>query len=618
MNPALVDVERFLAQTPPFDALDPVLRRRAAESFDAAYHRRGATLLRIGGSNRQLFLIRRGAVEAHDTRDHLVGRYAEGESFGLQSLLSGKPVRFRITLIEDALIWTMDKAAFDRLRDSDRAFDDFYIRSLEERLTAALRENDAERQTSTLFMTPLGELARRQPISVTPSTSIADAARTMATHGVSSLLIGNDDVIEGILTDRDLRNRVLAQGRDASGPVREVMTPDPVTLDASSPVLAGIVAMAGRGIHHLPLTRDGGVVGMVTTRDLLSLQTHHPLYLAARIQKQTSVAGVIEVCQGVPRLFELALSSGLRAEEVPRVLTTITDTVTRRLIHLAEAELGPAPTPWAWLAFGSQARGEQSLKTDQDNGIVYADHAPAEADAYFQALAKFVCDGLAACGYDYCPGRIMATTPDWRQPLAGWIAHFANWTRLPDPEAVLRVSIFFDLRGIHGDGRLVARLHETIAEYGAGDDKAVFLSALARQAADYDIPLGFFRRFVLAGQGEHRETLEIKAAGLLPLTDLVRVRALQGGVTVAATRDRLARLVDKGVMQRADADRLDGAHRLLSGLRVRLHADLVRRGQAPHNHLNVPALSHAERAALRDAFVVVREAQRALKLDFPM
>lgn len=616
MSTPLVDVEQFLAQTPPFDTLDAAARTRAARSFEIIYLRKGTELLRIGENNQTLYLIRRGAVEAHDRHDNLVGRYGEGDSFGLQSLLSGKPVRFRITLIEDGLIWCMGKADFDALRAGSTSFDDFYIRSLEERLVGALREIEGSSQTTTMFMTPLGELARREPILVTPDTSIAAAAAIMRDHGVSSLLIGDSDTLAGIVTDRDLRNRVLAEGRDPAMPVGTIMTASPLTLDADSPVLTGIVAMAGRGIHHLPLVRGDKVVGMVTTRDLLSLQTHHPIYLAARIQKQATVEGVVEECQRIPRLFELMLTSGMRAEEVPRVLTTISDAVTRRLIRLAEEALGPAPAPWAWLAFGSQAREEQSLKTDQDNGIVYADDSPPDAGAYFEQLAHFVCDGLDACGYPYCPGGIMATTANWRQPLSVWMRNFSDWAGEPDPQAVLQVSIFFDLRGIHGDRELVGRIRQAMADCTQGTGKAVFLAALAREAGKYEVPLGFFRRFVLESRGSHRETLEIKAAGLMPLTDLVRVRALEGGVTVPATRDRLAALVAAGAMSSDDGDRLSGAHRLLSGLRVRLHADLIRQGEAPHNHLDVRRLSHAERSALRDAFVVVRDAQRALNLDF--
>jgi CBS domain-containing protein len=617
MSNPLADVESFLQQTPPFDLLDAQLLRRAAAAFEAVYRRSGTELLEIGAQNDQLFLIRRGAVEAHDKDDNLVGRFGEGESFGLQSLLTGKPVRFRVRLIEDGLLWMMPRSAFDQLRAASQAFDTFYIRSLEDRLMSAIQSGPGRSRTQTLFMTPMGELVAREPVMVPPHTTIAAAAKRMSEQGISSLLIHEDDRVTGIITDRDLRNRVLAQGRDPAQAVTSIMTADPLTLDASTPVLAGILAMAGRGIHHLPLARDGRVVGMVTTRDLMSLQTHHPLYLAAQLQKQESVQGLVETCRRVPKLFELMLSSGIRPEEVPRVLTMITDTVTRTLIGLAQKELGPAPAPFAWLAFGSQAREEQSLKTDQDNGIVYADDAPPGAAEYFRQLAQFVCDGLDACGYPYCPGDIMASNPKWRQPLSGWLKHFAEWARLPDPGAVLQVSIFFDLRGIYGDDALVQRVRRALAECASGSGKAVFLAALARQAASYDVPLGFFRRFVLESKGEHKETLEIKAAGLLPLTDMVRMLALQGGVTVPGTQDRIAQLVDAGKMSRRDADRLAGAHRLLSGLRVRIHAEQIRKGEEPHNHLRVRSISHAERAALKDAFLVIREAQKGLALDFP-
>lgn len=617
MSNPLADVESFLKDTPPFDLLDPPLLHRAAASIEAVYRRKGTVLLEIGDQNRLLFIIRRGAVEAHDADGNLIDRYGEGESFGLQSLLTGKPVRFRIRMIEDGLVWMMPRTAFDELRTHSGEFDAFYIRSLEERLTAALQTGASRSSTQTLFMTPMGELARRAPISVTPDTTISTAARKMSEQGISSLLVNEGENLRGIVTDRDLRNRVLAVGRDPAEPVTAIMTSQPLTLDASSPVLAGILAMASRGIHHLPLTREDRVVGMVTTRDLMSLQTHHPLYLAAQLQKQDTVEGLAELCGRVPKLFELVLASGIRAEEVPKVLTMISDTVTRTLIGIAEAQLGPPPAPYAWLAFGSQAREEQSLKTDQDNGLVYADDAPADADRYFKALAKLVCDGLDACGYPYCPGKIMATTDKWRQPLAGWQKHFAEWAALPDPKAVLSVSIFFDLRPVYGERALTGGIRQAMAACSSGRGKAVFLSALARQAASYDVPLGFFRRFVLESRGEHKETLDIKASGLMPLTDLVRARALVGGVTVPGTQDRLAQLLAGGKISRRDADRLAGAHRLLAGLRVRLHADLVRRGESPHNHLDVNAISHAERAALKDAFLVIREAQKGMALDFP-
>ena len=426
MSNPLVDIEAFLRETPPFDLLGPTLQRRAAASIEASYRRKGSVILEIGDRNDHLWLVRRGAVEAHDRAGTLVGRYGEGESFGLQSLLTGMPVRYGITLIEDGLVWSMPRIAFDQLRGQSDAFDKFFLRSLEERLTSALQGRTSSGQT--LFMTPMGELVHRGPVSVGPETTIADCARQMANSGISSLLVRTEDGLRGIVTDRDLRNRVLAQSRDPSRPVSEIMTSGPLTLDASSPVVEGILAMAGRGIHHLPLTGDGEVVGMVTTRDLMSLQTQHPIYIAAQMQKQETVEGLAAICRRVPKLFELLLASGMRAEQVPKILSMISDTVTRQLVGFAEARLGPAPAPYAWLSFGSQAREEQSLKTDQDNGLVFADDAPAEAGDYFRELAGLVCDGLDACGYPYCP-RADSARP-WVTAAAGR-GGGSSWRRWP-------------------------------------------------------------------------------------------------------------------------------------------------------------------------------------------
>src|SRR5512134_738451 len=201
MGNPLADVEKFLEETPPFDLLDPLLRNHAAASIEAVYQRKGTVLLEIGDVNQDLHIIRRGAVEAHDRHGNFVGRYGERESFGLQSLLTGKPVRFRITLIEDGLIWTMPRVAFDGLRANSPEFDTFYICSLEERLIAAVQPRKSSGQT--LFMTPMGELIRCEPVVVAPRTTIAEAARKMSRHGVSSLLVNDGDRLCGIVTDRD-------------------------------------------------------------------------------------------------------------------------------------------------------------------------------------------------------------------------------------------------------------------------------------------------------------------------------------------------------------------------------------------------------------------------------
>jgi CBS domain-containing protein len=463
-------------------------------------------------------------------------------------------------------------------------------------------------------VTPVGRLGRREPISIAPSASIREAARLMSERGVSSLLVGDPGEMIGIVTDRDLRNRVLAAGRDPTDPVSTIMSREPISLEASRPVFEAFLAMAARGIHHLPLTEDGRPVGMVTTRDLVSLQTQHPLYLVREVHKQETVAGLVEVCGRMPRMFALLLQSGARAEDVMRMLTALTDAVTKRLLQLAESKFGSAPMPYAWLAFGSQARCEQGPHTDQDNGMLLARAPLGDEAAYFRSLSEFVCAGLDACGYVYCKGGIMAQTDQWRQPLPVWQGYFETWMRTPEPKALLHASIFFDQRCVAGDRGLLDALQASVfAEPGR---HGIFLAMLARHALGHPVPLGLFRRFVLEHHGEHRDTLDLKKSGALPLTDLLRVRAIAAGIREPGALARIDGLRQRGRMASTDANELSAAFRLLARVRLEHQAQQFEAGEAADNRLNPSHLNRIDRDALRDAFLVVRQAQAALANEY--
>lgn len=607
-SPELAEVIDFLRGHAPFDRLSPEQLESAARRMEIIYRRRGEVLLSIGESNSALAVIRRGAVEVHDGSGRLINRLAEGESYGLPSLLTGKPVRNRVTLIEDGLIYLLPVADFNALRATNPRFEQHFVCTLEERMRLAAET--ASGGGNELLVTPVGRLGSRMPVMVAPGSSIREAARLMSERGVSSILIGDPEHMAGIITDRDLRNRVLAAGLDPAEPVERIMTPDPTHLDVDRAVFEAFLVMANRGIHHLPLTRDGKPAGMITTRDLVSLQTQHPLYLVRQVQKQDSVEGMVEVCGRMPKMFSLLLDNGARPEDVTRMLSALTDAVTRQLLRMAEEKFGPPPMPYAWLAFGSQARNEQGPHTDQDNGLLLAE-TPDEAGAdYFEAMSKFVCSGLDACGYVYCNGDIMAQNPRWRQPLEVWRGYFRSWMHEPDPKALLHASIFFDQRCVAGDRSLFDALQASLFE--GAPRHGIFLAILAKHALTHEVPLGLFRRFVVEHRGEHRDTLDIKKAGSLPLNDLLRVRALAAGIREPGSLARIDGLRKLGKMVESDAAEMEAAFRLLGRLKLEHQAAQLAAGEKPDNRINPSQLTRIDRDALRDAFLVIRQAQQVL------
>jgi CBS domain-containing protein len=605
------DVLEFLRAQAPFSALPEAALVACAGELEAIYRRRGEVVLDLGVGNDSLPIIRKGAVEVSDDQGRLVLRLAEGDSFAFNALLTGEPTRFRYTLLEDALIWRLPAARFHALRRQFPAFDRFFLRTLEERLLAAARAP----QGNALFATTLAEIASRPPQMLPATASIREAAQAMASRRISSLLIGTAEDLQGIVTDRDLRNRVLAAGLAPERPVADIMTPDPIGLGADADAFAALLVMLDRRIHHLPVRgADGAVLGVVTSRDLLALQTEHPLYLIRELGLAADVPALKATLERLPELSARLLSAGADGAGLPKVLTALNDAIARRLLELAREQMGPPPAPFAWLSFGSQARAEQTLYTDQDNGLVVADGANPN-DPWFVELARFVCAGLDACGQRFCDGGIMASNPAWRLDLSGWQRQFRTWIAQPNPDALLRASIFFDLRPVAGDAALGRALLDTLAAIGRHD--AMFLGILARQSLQHEVPLGVFRRFVVQRDGAHRDRLDLKRAGLLPLTEMVRVRALAAGLAATAgTRDRLIALAAAGRLAAGDADALGHAFDLFTRLRLVHQLHQLRAGEAADNWIDPDALPGPDRAALRDAFGLVRNAQAALAAEF--
>jgi CBS domain-containing protein len=331
------------------------------------------------------------------------------------------------------------------------------------------------------------------------------------------------------------------------------------------------------------------------------------------VWKQDDVAGLVAVSRRLPQMVATLVEADARARDIGRVVTTVSDALTQRLLELAEARLGAPPVPYAWLALGSQARREQTAHSDQDNALLLDDAFDADAhDAYFQDLAAFVCDGLDACGFVYCPGEVMATTDRWRQPLAAWKKTFDGWITEPRPKALMHTSIFFDLRAVYGEMGLGRELRRFFLD--ASESNSIFLASLSVNALDFKPPLGFFRQFVLEKKGEHADTLDLKHKGVVPIVDLARVHTLAHGLDAVGTEERLDRLAaTKGTLSAEDAANLRDAHEFIAMTRLRHQAEQIKRGEAPDNYVAPDALSPFERRHLKDAFKIVSRMQSALE-----
>lgn len=613
MDIELIEIRDFLKIHHPFDLLPDEALEVLPKSIEVRYARRGTVLFQPGEENGFLWVVRTGAVETLDPDGNLLARLSEGECFGVRAILRGVAVN-RCEAIEDSLLYLLPVAEFNNLREKYPQFAFFFAPMGGDRLRSAQEHSHQNGQEDDmgLVTTKIRDLLRRQgPVTIEPEMSIQQAAQKMSNEGVSCLLVTKDETIVGIVTDKDLRNRVVAKGFDIGKPLRDIMTENPICIDAEDYLFDAMLLMSQKNIRHLPVMDGGRAAGVITNTNIVQKQSTSMVYLVGDIYKRDTIEGLQDVVKQVPTMVMNLVNGGASAHNVGHVVSTVTDAIATRLIQMAEEELGQAPIPYAWIIMGSEARYEQTALSDQDNGIILDDsYDEALHGDYFRALAKFVCDGLDACGYIYCPGDVMATNDKWRQPLSVWKRYFSKWIDTPEPEALMLSSIFFDMRALHGEAGLYEDLRKFVIEKSTGN--RIFLSFMAGNALSHQPPLGFFKNFVLIRGGEHNHTFDLKHNGVVPIIDLARTYALDVGLSEINTEDRLKAAVERKVISQAGANDLLDALEFISITRLRHQAKQIQNGEKADNFMAPDDMSHFERNHLKDAFNVVKTMQSAL------
>jgi CBS domain-containing protein len=462
-----------------------------------------------------------------------------------------------------------------------------------------------------LMTTPVRALIRRAPVTVPPTVSIRVAAELMREQRVSSVLLVEQGLLFGLVTDRDLRNRAVAAGLDTALPVLEIATVAPLTIPIDSPGFEALLLMARHNVHHVPVMDGQRIAGMLTATDLTEQHSTSAVYMVGEIHKQTSIEGLVAAAGRVKTLQRHLANAGASAYSTGHIVTAITDALTSRLLQMTEAQLGPPPVDYCWVAAGSQGRNEQTAKSDQDNCLVLDDaYDPARHGDYFKELARRVCDGLDACGYIHCPGGMMAMTDTWCQPRARWAEYFHTWIETPEPEALMLTCVFFDVRPVAGRRELLDGLRAQVLQRTRGN--RLFLGHLVGNALSRHPPLGLFGGLTPIKSGDHKGTVDLKMSGTVPIIDLARIGALAAGHPAVSTQDRLQHAAESGEFNAQDAHDLRDAFEFLASLRIRHQVQRVAAGQEPDNYLQIEALSNFERQQMKDAFVVVKNLQELL------
>jgi signal-transduction protein with cAMP-binding, CBS, and nucleotidyltransferase domain/PAS domain-containing protein len=451
-------------------------------------------------------------------------------------------------------------------------------------------------------------------------TTVSQAAAMMARARTSAILVraaGGEPI--GIVTDQDLRNRVLAEGRSAAGPVAAIMSAPLIRIPARSLLFEAARVMQERGVRHLVVTDDAGAtLGVLTSSEILHAQRHAVALLLGEIQAAGSPEALRDSRAKLPVFVRALLESGARVETVTRIMTTVSDAIAARLLALAEAELGPPPAAFAFVVLGSEAREEQTFATDQDNALLYAEVPAGQQEAaqtYFLRLGEKVCAGLDLAGYRRCPGEVMACNPKWCQPLPRWRQYFADCVAAARPQDLLDVNVFFDLRCAHGAAELVAQLRQHLHEQFAADPRHAFFFHLAQSTLQFRAPRGFFGNIQLEAAGDEPARFNVKSA-IIPLVNFARMYALRHGYAETNTLDRLRRLRDDGRLVAPSHDELAQAYGALMQMRLAHQAAQVQRGEAPDNAIDLQKLTQLERSMLKKIFADIAVFQARLETDF--
>jgi CBS domain-containing protein len=459
-----------------------------------------------------------------------------------------------------------------------------------------------------LVATPVCALIRREPVTVPPTVSIREAAILMREKRVSSVLIVERNQLFGIVTDRDLRNRAIADGLETDGPILDIATVAPLTTDLRTTAFDALLLMARNNVHHVPVMDGSRVAGMITATDLTEQHTTSAVFLAGEIYKQSSVDGLQQASTRIRQLQRNLAAADATAYATGQVMTAMTDALTTRLLQLAEAQFGPPPIEYAWVAAGSQARCEQTAKSDQDN-CLFLDDAYDEArhGEYFKALSTFVCSGLDACGYVFCPGEMMAMVDTWRQPQRRWRQYFRRWIEEPEPKALMLTCVFFDLRPVYGRSVLLDDVRTEVLRGTPGN--SIFLAYMVSNALSRRPPLNVFGRIATQRSGPQRGRIDLKHLGIVPIVDLARVYALAAGHPAVNTYDRLEVAAQSQEVSEQSARDLRDALEYLAVTRIHHQVRQIDAGEQPDSFLSLGELSNFQRTQLKDAFAIVQKLQ---------
>ncbi len=637
-NIPLHRVLEFLRTVTPFDILTDHELETLVSLMEIAFFPRGQCIVSKGAPPfKHLHVIQQGAVGIYLAEDRekemLVDVRGEGDYFGGTSLLQDKPAMFDIIVQQDLITLMLPAAELQQLVAKYQVFQRYFGSSLA-RTIKAVRDSAAYQQLPLIgesavnlevFMTGkrVADLMNKNVLTCAPGVSVKTAARLMAQRRVSSIVVsGNSLHPLGIVTDNDLRTKVLAAGLSPDVLVTGIMSRQVQTINSDSYSFDALLSMSRHGVRLLVVMKDDRMVGIISEHDLQMEAGSSPVQVIGEIERTASLNTLLGLRPKIDSVLETLLRQGGPVKQLVALVTELNDRLALRIFRLVEDEmknegLGGPPGPYGWLVFGSEGRKEQTLHTDQDNALFYStvsDRNEAECKTWFLNFSERVVDCLERSGIPRCQGGVMASNPQWCQSEERWQDTFIDWITEPDPHTLLMASIFFDFRTIYTDTEFPFILQDQMLK--AIQKNRLFIRFMAKIALTNRPPLGLLKRFIVEKSGEHKNKIDLKMRGLTPVVDAARVLSLDLGIKTQNTLDRLSEINRKGVIEDNFHADLREAYEFITYLQISRHLDALAKGEKPDNFLNPASLNNLQRKMLKESFAVVRRLQETIEFRF--
>ncbi|WP_449430181.1 putative nucleotidyltransferase substrate binding domain-containing protein [Pseudomonas putida] len=622
---------QLLQRFAPFNQMEHSHLAYLVEQCQLRFYASGESIIKpADGPVEHFYIVKQGRVVGERQQRVKPGvettfEIASGECFPLAALLGERATRTEHLAGDDTFCLQLNKAAFIRVFSLSETFRDFALRGVSS-LLDQVNQQVRQRAVQTLgtqysLNTPLGELAMRHPVACSPDTTLREAVRLMHEQQVGSIVVIDPQRYPvGIFTLRDLRQVIATADADLGAPITRHMTARPFYLSPEACAFDAAMAMAERHIAHVCLVDNQRLCGVVSERDLFSLQRVDLVHLARTIRHAPRLEALVSLRGEIGQLVERMLAHGASSTQITQIITQLNDHTVCRVIELALAERGDPGVAFSWLCFGSEGRREQTLHTDQDNGILFdaADSAAADAiRARLLPLAHYINQCLAQCGFTLCKGNVMAGNPELCLSRAEWARRFAGFVRDASPENLLGSSIYFDLRVVWGDEQGCEQLRRSVLEQVA--DNRLFQRMMADNALRQRPPVGRLREFVLTRQGEDKvATLDLKVQGLTPFVDGARLLALANGIGAGNTLERLRQLVAKGVIEPLDGAAFEEAYHFIQQTRMQQHQRQTRDNLPLSNRLDPDSLNQLDRRILRESLRQAQRLQSSLALRYQL